>query len=124
MTPTPKETRGHECLGGQPQHTADAERIARSWAEALRRTTRNGATSAFAAIEIADAAPLLTFHQVLEDETVKNQMHPDLVSMAFAADITRPLDLSATQLNDVRTDGAHWMTFADAEVDEFDVVAG
>jgi hypothetical protein len=37
---------------------ADAEKIARFLSETLRRPVRDGATSAFAAIEIADAAPL------------------------------------------------------------------
>jgi hypothetical protein len=51
-------------------------------------------------------------------------MHPDLISTDFAADVTRLLDLGAAQLNDVRTDWAHWITFADPEGNEFDLVAG
>jgi hypothetical protein len=103
--------------------TADAEKIARFLSEALRRPIRDGTTSAFAAIEIADAA-LLTYRQVPEGKTVKNRMHPNLISTDFAADVTRLLDLGAAQLNDVRTDWAHWITFADPEGNEFDLVAG
>jgi hypothetical protein len=103
--------------------TADAEKIARFLSEALRRPIRDGTTSAFAAIEIADAA-LLTYRQVPEGKTVKNRMHPDLVSTEFDTDVERLLGLGAIQLNDVRKGSAHWITFADPEGNEFDLIAG
>src|ERR1700716_1728508 len=79
--------------------TADAEKLARFWSEVLQRPVRDGATPGFAAIEVADGAPLLSFHQVPEGKTVKNRMHPDLVSTGFAADTERLLQLGATRLN-------------------------
>ena len=104
--------------------TADAEKLARFWSEVLRRPVRDGATPEFAAIEVADGAPLLSFHQVPEPKSVKNRMHPDLVSTDFDTDVERLLGLGATQLNDVRKGSAHWITFADPEGNEFDLIAG
>jgi hypothetical protein len=104
--------------------TADAEKLARFWSEALRRPVRDGATTESAAIEIADGAPLLSFHRVPEGKTVKNRMHPDLISTEFDADVARLLGLGATRLNEVRAGSAHWITFADPEGNEFDLIEG
>jgi hypothetical protein len=84
---------------------------------------REGATPKFAAIEVADDTPLLNFHQVPEGKTVKNRMHPDLVSTEFDSDVERLLGLSATPLNDLPDGSAHWITFADPERNEFDLIA-
>jgi hypothetical protein len=104
--------------------TADAEKLARFWSEALRRPVRGGATAESAAIEIADGAPLLSFHRVPEGKTVKNRMHPDLVSTEFDAEVARLLGLGANRLNEVRAGSAHWITFADPEGNEFDLIEG
>jgi catechol-2,3-dioxygenase len=104
--------------------TADAATLARFWSEVLRRPVRDGATAGFAAIDLGEGNPLLSFHQVPEGKSVKNRMHPDLVSTEFDADVTRLLGLGATRLNEVRQGSAHWVTFADPEGNEFDLIAG
>ncbi|MCU1666951.1 MAG: glyoxalase/bleomycin resistance/dioxygenase family protein [Pseudonocardia sp.] len=104
--------------------TADAEKLARFWSEVLGRPVDPGASAEFAAIETADGGPVLSFHQVPEGKTVKNRMHPDLISTGFAADTERLLQLGATRLNDVEKGSARWTTFADPEGNEFDLIAG
>jgi hypothetical protein len=104
--------------------TADAGALARFWSEALGRPVNEGASAQFAAIEIAKGGPVLSFHQVPEPKTVKNRMHPDLISADFAADTERLLQLGATRLNDVENGSARWTTFADPEGNEFDLIAG
>ena len=51
-------------------------------------------------------------------------MHPDLLSTEFDTDVERLRGLGAIQLNDVRKGSAHWITFADPEGNEFDLIAG
>jgi Glyoxalase-like domain len=104
--------------------TADAEKLARFWSEALRRPVRDGVTAESATIEITDGAPLLSFHRVPEGKTVKNRMHPDLVGTEFDADVARLLDFGASRLNEVRVGSTHWITFADPEGNEFDLIEG
>jgi hypothetical protein len=104
--------------------TADAEKLARFWSDVLQRPVRDGATAESAAIEIADGAPVLSFRQVPEGKTVKNRMHPDLISTEFDTDVERLRGLGAVQLNDVRKGSGHWITFADPEGNEFDLIAG
>jgi glyoxalase superfamily protein len=103
---------------------ADAGTLAQFWSEVLRRPVREGATPEFAAVDVAEGAPLLSFHRVPEGKTVKNRMHPDLVSTEFDADVTRLLGVGATRVNEVRQGSAHWITFADPEGNEFDLIAG
>jgi len=104
--------------------TADAAQLARFWSDALQRPVREGATPQFAAVETTDGGPLLSFHQVPEGKTVKNRMHPDLLSTEFDADVERLLGLGATRLNEVTKGSAQWITFADPERNEFDLIAG
>lgn len=104
--------------------TADAEKLARFWSEVLGRPVNDGATPDFAAIQVTDHGPMLSFHKVPEGKTVKNRMHPDLISTDFEADTERLLGLGATRLNDVTKGDAHWTTFADPEGNEFDLIAG
>ena len=104
--------------------TADAETLARFWSEVLGRPVDDGATADFAAIQVTDHGPALTFHKVPEGKTVKNRMHPDLISTDLEADTERLLGLGAVRLNDVRRGRARWTTFADPEGNEFDLIAG
>ena len=104
--------------------TADAVAFSRFWSEVLRRPVPEGATVEFAAVDVGDGAPFLSFHQVPEGKTVKNRMHPDLTSTEFDADVDRLLGLGATRVNEVRKGSAHWITFADPEGNEFDLIAG
>jgi Glyoxalase-like domain len=61
---------------------------------------------------------------VPESKTVKNRMHFDLISTDFDTEIDRLTGLGATKLNEVDKGAAHWVTLADPEGNEFDVIAG
>ncbi|WP_329045603.1 VOC family protein [Amycolatopsis sp. NBC_01488] len=104
--------------------TADAGNLAGFWSAVLDRPIDDGATAAYAAIPLTEHGPVLSFHQVPEGKTVKNRMHPDLVSTEFDADVRRLGELGATRLGEIRRGDAHWITFADPEGNEFDLIAG
>jgi predicted enzyme related to lactoylglutathione lyase len=103
----------------------DAPAVASFWAAALGRTVADGASSDNATVSADPAIPgsRIGFHRVPEGKTVKNRMHLDLISTDFDAEITRLTGLGATRLNEVNG-GAHWVTLADPEGNEFDVIAG
>ena len=101
--------------------TADAGKLAAFWAEVLGSTVSDGATVESAAV---DGTPRLAFHQVPEAKQVKNRLHLDLLSKEFDVEIERLLGLGASQVNEVRHGGAHWITLADPEGNEFDLVEG
>jgi predicted enzyme related to lactoylglutathione lyase len=104
----------------------DAQAAASFWAAALGRTIADGATSDNAVINADPAAPgsRIGFHRVPEGKTVKNRMHFDLITADFDAEIDRLTGLGATKLNEVSGAAAHWVTLADPEGNEFDVIAG
>jgi hypothetical protein len=64
------------AISFDPHHAA---RVARFWAQALRRTVNDGATEDFASIA-ADTGlgAVLMFHKVPEGKTVKTRVHFDL----------------------------------------------
>jgi predicted enzyme related to lactoylglutathione lyase len=103
----------------------DAQAAATFWAVALGRTVADGASSDNATVSADPAIPgsRIGFHRVPEGKTVKNRMHLDLISTDFDAEINRLTGLGATKLNEVNA-GAHWVTLADPEGNEFDVIAG
>ena len=104
----------------------DAQVAASFWAAALGRTIADGATSDNALIN-ADPAipgPRISFHRVPEGKTVKNRMHFDLITTDFDAEIDRLAGLGAAKLNEVNGAVAHWVTLADPEGNEFDLIAG
>jgi predicted enzyme related to lactoylglutathione lyase len=103
----------------------DAQTAAGFWAAALGRTVADGATADNAVIDADPAVPgsRIGFHRVPEGKTVKNRMHFDLISADFDAEIGRLTGLGAVKLNEV-SGRAHWVTLADPEGNEFDVIAG
>jgi hypothetical protein len=101
--------------------TADSAKLAGFWADLLGLPVNPGATPEYAAIE---ASPRMAFHQVPEGKVVKNRLHLDLISDEFDREVERLLTLGATRVNEVRQGGAHWVTLADPEGNEFDLVAG
>jgi Glyoxalase-like domain len=54
---------------------------------------------------------------------VKNRMHFDLITSTSPPRWSAILALGATRLNEVRV-GAHWVTLADPEGNEFDLIEG
>ena len=103
----------------------DAKLVAGFWAETLGRPLAGGADAQNAAVEADPAVPgsRIGFHRVPEGKTVKNRMHIDLITSDFDAEIERLTALGATKLNEI-TAGGHWVTLADPEGNEFDVIAG
>jgi Glyoxalase-like domain len=57
-------------------------------------------------------------------KTVKNRLPLDVISDTFAAETERLLGLGVRRLRDVERDEKCWMTFADIEGNEFDLIAG
>jgi hypothetical protein len=102
---------------------ADAAKLARFWADVLGRQVSPQPGAEFAAIDSPHGLRL-AFHQVPEAKTVKNRLHLDLISSDFAAEADRLLSLGASRVADVEQGGARWITFADPEGNEFDLVAG
>ena len=103
----------------------DAQAVASFWAAALGRTVAEGAGRDNATVNADPAVPgsRIGFHQVPESKTVKNRMHFDLITTDFDAEIGRLTGLGAVKLNEV-SGRAHWVTLADPEGNEFDVIAG
>jgi hypothetical protein len=110
---------------GVSYDAADAKVAASFWAAALSRSVGDGADAYSAVVETADPAsgPRIGFRRVPEPKTVKNRMHFDLITPDFPSELERLFALGATKLNEVR-DGAHWVTLADPEGNEFDLIEG
>ena len=64
------------------------------------------------------------FIQVPEGKKAKNRFHVDLASENWLADVEHVLALGATRLGEYEESGAKWVTLADPEGNEFDIVAG
>lgn len=87
--------------------------------------------SANAIVDPAGTGPRLFFQRVPEGKAVKNRLHLDLrvtggpASPAeeraerLAAESARLVALGATELNQVRLRGEHWIVMADPEGNEF-----
>jgi catechol-2,3-dioxygenase len=102
---------------------ADAEKVARFWAETLGREIAPGASTESASLVLDGTTPRLSFHQVPESKSVKNRLHLDLVSSTFEAESERLITLGATRIRDIVKGSARWTTFADPEGNEFDLIA-
>jgi len=105
----------------------DAAALARFWGAVLGREVAAGASGGNAILLVNDdpaSGPPITFHQVPEAKTVKNRLHLDLITDAFDAEVKRLLSLGARRLHDVEANRSRWTTFADAEGNEFDLIAG
>lgn len=104
----------------------DALTAATFWAAALGGTVADGSDGNNAVVEADGVGRLgarIGFHRVPETKTVKNRMHLDLITGDFAAEVERLTVLGAVRLNEVNA-GAHWITFADPEGNEFDLIEG
>jgi len=60
---------------------------------------------------------------VPEGKTVKNRVHFDLITADFDRELDRLVRLGATKLHEIDA-GAHWVTLADPEGNEFDLIKG
>ena|ERR1700761_2781616 len=112
------------AIGGITFDARDAQAVATFWAQALGRNVASGASETAAAVEADPAIPgsRIGFQQVPEDKKVKNRMHLDLFTADFDAEAGRLAELGATKLNEVNA-GIHYVTLADPEGNEFDLIA-
>jgi len=104
---------------------ADASGLAHFWSGVLGQPVDPDATESFASIgQSAAMQPSWMFIKVPEAKKAKNRVHVDLSSGEWAADVERVLALGATRIGDVEESGMRWVTLADPEGNEFDIVAG
>jgi len=104
----------------------DAAGLAHFWAQALHRTVNDGATEDFASIAADTDSRLgavLMFHKVPEGKTVKNRVHLDLQAADVATEADRLTSLGAKQIRSLSDNNGRWISFADPEGNEFDLVA-
>jgi predicted enzyme related to lactoylglutathione lyase len=104
----------------------DAAKVAQFWADTLGRQVADGADTHDAVVlpsDLVSAGPRLVFHQVPEDKIVKNRVHLDLSTTDLDADTERLEHLGATIVRDVAEHGYHWITMADPEGNEFDLIS-
>ena len=103
----------------------DARTLAGFWSDVLGIPIDPDANESFASIGQAVAAqPSWLFVKVPENKKAKNRFHVDLSSHDWVADVDRVLALGATRLGEHDEQGLNWVTLADPEGNEFDIVAG
>jgi predicted enzyme related to lactoylglutathione lyase len=104
----------------------DAALVAQFWAAALGRQVAEGSDVRNAVVlagDVITSGPRLAFHQVPEGKTVKNRVHFDLTTTDLDTETERLGQLGATIVRDISENGNHWITFADPEGNEFDLVS-
>ena len=97
----------------------NAQTLATFWAGVLGRKVSDGASDELASIE---TEPAWTFMAVPEPKKAKNRLHVDLGVRDLAAETERVLALGATKKDTFDEGGYRWVTFADPEGNEFDLV--
>ena len=105
----------------------DAAALATFWSRVLGREVDADASGGFASIGMSSASasnPAWFFIAVPEGKAGKNRFHPDLVATGFDEEVARVVGLGATKVADIEEGGHHWVTLADPEGNEFDIVAG
>ncbi len=103
----------------------DALVVATFWAAVLGREVAPGSTSDEASVGVAgpDRGPLLTFHKVPEGKAVKNRVHLDVGTPDLEREAGRLLALGARRITRIAKGTGRWLTLADVEGNEFDLVA-
>jgi hypothetical protein len=104
---------------------ADAAALAGFWAAALGRQVAVGADKGYAVVPIdpaAESVPRLLFHHVPEGKTIKNRLHLDLAATDWETEVGRLIGLGASRIREVQENGNRWITLADPEGNEFDLV--
>lgn len=106
---------------------ADAAALAEFWAGVLGRPVDEGASAYFATVGRSGEAPLRPawmFLTVPEPRTVKNRVHPDLLTTALAAERDRVIALGASMVGEFDEFGTRWVTLRDPQGNEFDIGLG
>jgi predicted enzyme related to lactoylglutathione lyase len=111
---------------GLSMDAADPGAVAAFWAAALGRTVGAGGTEEFASVAVGgpDSGSFLMFHRVPESKQVKNRVHLDLSALDAEAETDRLTGLGARVLRPLAENGGRWVSMADPEGNEFDLVAG
>lgn len=99
---------------------ADALVAARFWSQVLRRPLPTDATVDY--VQLA-GEPAWSFVAVPEPKSAKNRVHVDLDVGDLEVEVDRLIELGATRLGEFNEQGYHWITLADPDGNEFDVVA-
>ncbi|MDT4946240.1 MAG: hypothetical protein QOH14_2973 [Pseudonocardiales bacterium] len=105
--------------------THDAAKVAQFWADVLGRQVADGADAHDAVVlpsDLVSAGPRMAFHQVPEGKAVKNRVHLDLATRDLDGETARLTGLGATIVNTISGE-ARWITFADPEGNEFDLIS-
>ena len=105
---------------------SNAKSQAQFWSTVLGKPVMEGATEEFAAIGLQDPPelrPHWMFIKAPEGKVAKNRFHPDLITGDLEAEVTRFIDAGAAKKGAFGENGVRWVTLADPEGNEFDVVA-
>jgi len=105
---------------------SNAATLAQFWSGVLGRPTDPDTSEEFASIGLQNAGaaqPGLMFNKVPEGKTAKNRVHLDLLAATLETEVDRLLALGANRLGDFDEGGSRWVTLADPEGNEFDVIA-
>jgi predicted enzyme related to lactoylglutathione lyase len=102
----------------------DAAALAGFWSRVLERDLGEDATEEYASISPGpgSSGPQLMFHKVPEGKTVKNRVHFDLAADDVHAETRRLIALGARELRSFGENNNRWVSFADPEGNEFDLV--
>lgn len=106
---------------------SDTLALARFWSEALGEPLDEGASDEFASIGMSAEAPPAgrwMFIKVPESKTAKNRVHVDFGTDAddLESEVARLVALGAARLADQEIPEVRWVTLADPEGNEFDVL--
>jgi hypothetical protein len=96
-----------------------------TWEEALDHfgVPEEERNSASASVDPEGVGPRLWFQRVPEDKVVKNRLHLDLRPADQAAEVARLEGLGATRTSVGQGPEVSWVTMADPDGNEFDVLA-
>jgi catechol 2,3-dioxygenase-like lactoylglutathione lyase family enzyme len=105
---------------------ADARAVAEFWAAVFGRQIAEEHSTAQHVVllpgEGAASGPSLVFNVVPEPKTIKNRVHLDIATSAYAAEADRLVGLGARKLGEHEGSTSRWTTFADIEGNEFDLI--
>src|SRR4029077_17508652 len=106
---------------------ADADALARFWANVLGRQVAEASTSEHAVLLAGGGdtcEPCIVFNKVPEAKIAKNRLHLDLIKYTCDDECERVRGLGAPRLRVQELGNSLWATFPDIEGNEFDLIAG
>jgi len=73
-------------------------------------------------VDPARRGPRIWFQVVPERKAAKNRLHLDLAATDWETEVGRLIGLGASRIREVQENGNRWITLADPEGNEFDLV--